>query len=50
MTSRSMLSARIASDLPRVDEKSPPTFAEDEVVLRLHDDGADGRLFKMAEF
>ncbi|APO56169.1 uncharacterized protein YydD (DUF2326 family) [Bradyrhizobium huanghuaihaiense] len=40
----------IASDLPRIDEKSPPTFAEDEVVLRLHDDGADGRLFKMAEF
>lgn len=40
----------IASDLPRIDEKSPPTFAPDEIVLRLHDDGADGRLFKMAEF
>jgi uncharacterized protein YydD (DUF2326 family) len=40
----------IASDLPRLDEQSPPTFAPDEIVLRLHDDGADGRLFKMAEF
>lgn len=40
----------IASDLPRVEENAPPTFAKDEVVLRLHDDGADGRLFKMAEF
>lgn len=25
-------------------------IAEGEVVLRLHDDGADGRLFRMAEF
>jgi uncharacterized protein YydD (DUF2326 family) len=40
----------IASDLPRVDQKSPPTFAQDEIVLRLHDDGSEGRLFKMAEF
>jgi uncharacterized protein YydD (DUF2326 family) len=40
----------IASDLPRIEERSPPTFAPDEIVLRLHDDGADGRLFKMAEF
>jgi uncharacterized protein YydD (DUF2326 family) len=36
----------IASDLPREDA----LFSEDEVVLRLHDAGADGRLFKMAEF
>ncbi|MFB9261695.1 DUF2326 domain-containing protein [Bradyrhizobium erythrophlei] len=40
----------IASDLPRIEESAPPTFAPDEIVLRLHDDGADGRLFKMAEF
>jgi uncharacterized protein YydD (DUF2326 family) len=40
----------IASDLPRIDVGAPFPFSEDEIVLRLHDDGADGRLFKMAEF
>ncbi|MCP1850138.1 MULTISPECIES: DUF2326 domain-containing protein [unclassified Bradyrhizobium] len=40
----------IASDLPRIEEKSPPTFSPDEIILRLHDDGADGLLLKMAEF
>jgi uncharacterized protein YydD (DUF2326 family) len=25
-------------------------FGDDEIVLHLHDEGNDGRLFKMAEF
>lgn len=40
----------IASDLPRIDGSAALPFSEDEIVLRLHDDGPDGRLFKMAEF
>jgi uncharacterized protein YydD (DUF2326 family) len=40
----------IDSDVPRDAEGKKISFAEDEVVLRLHDDGNDGRLFRMAEF
>ena len=40
----------IASDLPRNESNRIVKFTDDEVVLRLHDGGADGRLFKMAEF
>lgn len=40
----------IASDLPRNDKGQVVGFADDEIVLRLHDGGPDGRLFKMAEF
>ena len=40
----------IASDLPRTELGKVLTFIDDEVVLRLHDDGPKGRLFKMGEF
>ena len=37
-------------DMPRDAAGKKLTFADDEIVLRLHDDGNHGRLFKMAEF
>jgi len=40
----------IDTDLPRDLEDHPIRFSDEEVVLRLHDDGRDGRLFKMPEF
>lgn len=40
----------ISTDLPRSPTGKVINFPENEVVLRLHDDGAQGRLFKMAEF
>jgi uncharacterized protein YydD (DUF2326 family) len=40
----------IDSDIPRDAQGERLGFFSDEIVLRLHDDGADGRLFKMAEF
>lgn len=40
----------IDTDLPRDADDHPIRFSDDEVVLRLHDDGVEGRLFKMAEF
>jgi uncharacterized protein YydD (DUF2326 family) len=40
----------IDSDMPRNERGEKITFGEDEVVLRLHDDGNSGRLFRMAEF
>jgi uncharacterized protein YydD (DUF2326 family) len=38
----------IDSELPARAEGDEPMFAEEEIVLRLHDEGPDGRLFKMA--
>lgn len=40
----------IDSDIPRDAAGDRIEFPEDETVLRLHDEGAEGRLFKMAEF
>jgi uncharacterized protein YydD (DUF2326 family) len=40
----------IDSDMPRDGEGRKISFEDDEIVLRLHDDGKDGRLFRMAEF
>jgi uncharacterized protein YydD (DUF2326 family) len=40
----------IDSDIPRDADEKKISFADDEVVLRLHDDGREGRLFRMAEF
>lgn len=40
----------IDSDMPRNAKGERLVFPEDEIVLSLHDDGVDGRLFKMAEF
>jgi uncharacterized protein YydD (DUF2326 family) len=40
----------IDSDMPRNAQGERLEFPTDEIVLRLHDDGAHGRLFKMAEF
>lgn len=40
----------IASDLPRDADGKVVNFKEGEIVLRLHDEGASGRLFKMEEF
>ncbi len=37
----------IDSDLPTRDHSSPPVFSAGEVILTLHDEGDDGRLFKM---
>ena len=40
----------IEADMPRDAKGKPIPFGDDEVVLRLHDEGDDGRLFRMAEF
>jgi uncharacterized protein YydD (DUF2326 family) len=40
----------IEADMPRDAEGKPIPFYDSEVVLHLHDDGNDGRLFRMAEF
>lgn len=40
----------IDSDLPRDPEGKRIEFAPDEIVLHLHDDANEGRLFKMTEF
>lgn len=40
----------IDSDIPRDAEGKRVEFGDDEIVLRLHDDGNNGRLFKMPEF
>jgi uncharacterized protein YydD (DUF2326 family) len=40
----------IDSDMPREGQGERLEFPPVEIVLRLHDDGAEGRLFKMAEF
>jgi uncharacterized protein YydD (DUF2326 family) len=37
----------IDSDLPAISDDSEPVFHDDEIVLRLHDEGAEGRLFRM---
>ncbi|MGE0529217.1 MAG: DUF2326 domain-containing protein, partial [Bdellovibrionales bacterium] len=37
----------IDSDQPLRSDSEPPVFFNDEIVLLLHDEGADGRLFKM---
>ena len=37
----------IDSDLPRRAHHSDPVFADDEIVLLLHDEGDSGRLFRM---
>ena len=40
----------IESDLPRDDDDEKMFFDDQQVILRLHDKGKDGRLFKMDEF
>lgn len=40
----------IDADVPRDSEDKRIEFTEDEIVLRLHDGGDQGRLFKMSEF
>lgn len=40
----------IDSELPTRDKGDEPMFADAEIVLRLHDEGPDGRLFKMASW
>jgi len=40
----------ISSDLPRNEHGRIIKFPNDEIVVRLHDGGIGGRLFKMAEF
>lgn len=40
----------IDSDLPRDANDKPIHFSDDEVVLTLHDQGNQGRLFRMASF
>lgn len=37
----------IDSDMPPTDENEGPVFSPDEIVLTLHDEGIDGRLFRM---
>ena len=38
----------IDSDLPARTAKDPPFFEEEDIILRLHDQGEQGRLFKTA--
>ena len=40
----------IDSDLPRDEQDNKLLFKETEIVRSLHDDGDDGRLFKMPIF
>jgi uncharacterized protein YydD (DUF2326 family) len=40
----------IEADLPRGTDGNLINFDESEVVLRLHDEGTGGRLFRMGEF
>ena len=40
----------IDSDLPKRPLGAAPVFSSEEVVLRLHDEGASGRLFKMSSW
>jgi uncharacterized protein YydD (DUF2326 family) len=40
----------IDSDVPRDAEGNKIAFANEEIILRLHDEGNAGRLFKMSEF
>jgi uncharacterized protein YydD (DUF2326 family) len=40
----------ISSDIPVPPKSDEPFFEPEEIILTLHDDGAPGRLFKMAEF
>lgn len=40
----------IDADMPRNAAGKRQSFSKDEVILRLHDDGDAGRLFKMPEF
>lgn len=37
----------IDSDLPPRDDEGDPVFREGEIVLTLHDEGEQGRLFKI---
>jgi uncharacterized protein YydD (DUF2326 family) len=49
-TGRLNIFSMIDSDMPRDAHGERLEFPADEIVLRLHDDGAAGRPFKMAEF
>lgn len=40
----------IDSDMPPAEENERPVFSSDEIVLTLHDEGIDGRLFRMKEW
>jgi uncharacterized protein YydD (DUF2326 family) len=40
----------IDSDMPRDSKDQRVEFPDNEIVLRLHDEGENGRLFKMGEF
>lgn len=40
----------VDSDLPSNHSDETPTFSDEEIILTLHDEGPDGRLFKMAEW
>ncbi|MCZ2173295.1 MAG: DUF2326 domain-containing protein [Burkholderiales bacterium] len=37
----------IAADMPPAEEGEGPVFTPDEIVLTLHDEGPEGRLFRM---
>lgn len=40
----------IDTDLPRDSSDDKIIFSDEEIILELHDDGDDGRLFKMPAF
>ena len=40
----------VDSDLPHSHSDESPTFSDEEIILTLHDEGPEGRLFKMAEW
>jgi len=40
----------IDSDMPPVKEENGSVFSQDEIVLTLHDEGTDGRLFRMSSW
>ena len=40
----------IDSELPKTTTVDKPFFEKDEIILTLHDEGAQGRIFKMKDF
>lgn len=45
-----LIATMIDSDLPLTSQENCPVFSDDEIVLRLHDEGQEGRLFKLSSF
>ena len=47
---RQALITLIDSDMPPAGKGDEPVFSSDQIVLTLHDEGSDGRLFRMKDW